>query len=57
VIQNSEEVYKEHLEQVKAKNEEKIKKQKEWCELEYKRHHENMNRSMNNYKAALKERQ
>ncbi|TNV72720.1 hypothetical protein FGO68_gene6356 [Halteria grandinella] len=57
LIMRSEEEYLEHLEQVRQKQEERDKRQKEWCELEYKRHNESMNRSMNNYQQAIKERQ
>lgn len=57
MIKRSEEEYLEHLEKVKQRKEEKEKRQREWCELEYKRHNENMNRSMNNYQQAIKERQ
>jgi hypothetical protein len=54
---HSEELYKEHLKEVALKQEERAKKQKDSCELEYKRHNDSINKSMNNYRAALKERQ
>jgi hypothetical protein len=57
LIKRSEENYLEHLEQVRTTKEDKEKRQREWCELEYKRHNENMNRSMNNYQQSLRERQ
>jgi hypothetical protein len=34
-----------------------MRKQKEWCEQEYRRHHESMSKSLNHYRQALKERQ
>ena len=55
-IHQSEEVYHKHLQEVKESQEERLKKQREWCELEYKRHHESMNKSLNNYRKALKDR-
>jgi len=56
-LEHSEEIYHKHLEDVKAGQEEKLRKQREWCEQEYKRHHESMSKSLNHYRQALKERQ
>lgn len=49
ITREGEEKYREHLEEIKAMHREKAKKQKEMCELEYKRHSEHLNKSMNNY--------
>lgn len=36
---------------------EKEKREREWCDLQYKRHNESMNKSMSNYQAAIREKE
>lgn len=54
-INQSEEIYKVELEQVKAMRLQKLKKQKEQSELEYRKNTESINKSHGNQQARLKE--
>ena len=54
-INQSEETYKVELEQVKAMRLQKLRKQKEQSELEYRRHTESISKSHTNQQARLKE--
>lgn len=45
-VRHGQELYLKHLDEVKSWNEAKLKKQREACEISYRRHQENMAKSM-----------
>ena len=52
----SDEQYQKHLQEIKIKEEERMRKQKEWCELEYRRYNEQFLKSTNNYETYMQQK-
>jgi hypothetical protein len=54
-VREGEELFLKHLEEIKLMNEEKLRKQREACDIDYKRNVEQYQRSMNKQEAKMKE--
>lgn len=52
---HGQELYYKHLDEVKSWNEQKMKRQREACEVSYRRHQENMAKSMGKQEAKYLE--
>jgi Skp family chaperone for outer membrane proteins len=52
-LREADEEYMKHLEDIKSKEELARKKEKEWCEMEYKRYNEQYVKSTANYETYL----
>ena len=52
---HGQELYFKHLDEVKSWNEQKMKRQREACEVSYRRHQENMAKSMGKQEAKYLE--
>ena len=57
LYEQSDQEYLKHLEEIRKKEDERVRKEKELCELEYRRYNEQFVKSINNYETFVKEKQ
>jgi hypothetical protein len=55
-LETSDQQYLAHLEEIKQKEEERLKKEKQLCEIEYKKYNEQFLKSLNNYETYMREK-